>query len=556
MKISYPRLDRQHLLSAFVVLFLILTISAGTEYYTRKRSVLQLMTMMTRGLAQTIKKAAVNAILSYDFIEDEHIQRLLVSLRQIERQYRRPEVANSAIDIGEFARLDFYDQDISALRTTGQADPVPAAQLAELTTAPEQESVIGFYPDSSGLPAWFGVAVRRAQGGWLTGVVAAQPLFNLRREIGVGSVINAITDDSLITYIAIQDSLGILAATRDVQTLTAFSSDPLLRAILQKGQFTWRITDFGREKVFEGLLPFTVSSASYGLIRIGLNYAPLEVIQRAAIRQAGVRLVILFLIGFLLLIYAASLQSLRLLKAERERITSEVYRLQSDLRQREKLSAMGELAAGVAHEIRNPLNAIAMTIQRLAKEFPPAENAAEQEQLIQLVRREIARIGVIIQQFLTFARPAPLHRTKADLHEVIDKVVQLYAPRLQEREIKLHWFKKRAIIIWLDHDKCTQCLINLLENALEATPQGGEIVIETRRLRGKVRIILQDNGRGIPEANLPKIFNLYYTTKPAGTGLGLAQVYQIVSEHNGTIEVTSTVNQGTKFTITLPLIRE
>ena len=103
-----------------MVLFLILTISAGTEYYTRKRSVLQLVDMMTRGLAQTIQKAAVNATLSYDFIEDEHIRRLLVSLRQIEGQSRRPEVANSAIDIGEFARLVFYDQHLSALRTANR----------------------------------------------------------------------------------------------------------------------------------------------------------------------------------------------------------------------------------------------------------------------------------------------------------------------------------------------------------------------------------------------------------------------------------------------------
>jgi signal transduction histidine kinase len=217
---------------------------------------------------------------------------------------------------------------------------------------------------------------------------------------------------------------------------------------------------------------------------------------------------------------------------------------------------MGELAAGVAHEIRNPLNAISMSVQRLGREFPPADGQAEQLALIKTIRKEIARIGEIIQQFLRFARPAPLQKTSIDFNDLVQKVVDLYQAKLLNYGITFKWSRTHPLKTFVDPEQLERAIINLLENAIAATQPGSIIEFQMIDDDQQLRFLVRDSGMGIPPENLSRIFDLYFTTKPNGTGLGLPQVYQVIVEHGGSVVVDSTPGVGTTFTIFLPRNRE
>ncbi|PIS27773.1 MAG: hypothetical protein COT43_08800 [Candidatus Marinimicrobia bacterium CG08_land_8_20_14_0_20_45_22] len=552
-KLKFHHLQPKTLISIFLILVLLLSLSAYSEYISRRRSVTQMMSVLSQGLSEIIRKAAVNAILSYDAVETEFASRQIEALHFLDPTDFSTKALRRFANRYGFDRVQIIESNggsISSNQSSALSFPPPIA--LKLLGSNLSEIILGWQFDSTLTTNLFGVAVNSGNGFVAVGYSRARHLLDLRKETGLGSLINSITQDSGVIYIAIQDSLGILAATEAVDSLSSFPADPFMQTVIQEKSFRWRIDNFHDEKIFEGVLPFNVQEFSYGAIRIGLNYRPIQNIETAAFRQVFIRIGILFIIGFILAVYSISLQNIYLLESEKKQITDEVYRLQADLRQREKLSAMGELAAGVAHEIRNPLNAISMTIQRLAKEFPPTNGDMEQVQLIQSVRKEIARIGEIINQFLAFARPAPLQKSRQNATELITKVVNIYQATCDSRRIRLIWQQVSPIKSFLDSDKITQCLINLLENAISATPDGGRIEIILKKSQGKIIISIRDTGSGISPENISKIFNLYFTTKPNGTGFGLAQAYQIISEHGGSIGVKSKENLGSQFTITIP----
>jgi signal transduction histidine kinase len=228
--------------------------------------------------------------------------------------------------------------------------------------------------------------------------------------------------------------------------------------------------------------------------------------------------------------------------------------LETALRLKEKLTAMGQLAAGVAHEIRNPLNAIAMISQRLNKEFVPQTDVTEYQQLTQVVVNEVRRIDRIIQQFLQFARPPALNRVATDLNQLLESILVLMRNPAEQKGITIVQEFKPLPPVALDPNQVQQAVINLIQNSLEAINGPGQIHLRTQlNADGEIVLEVQDTGSGIPEEIRPKIFNLYFTTKSTGTGLGLSLVYQIISQHNGRITVASEVGQGTTFSIFLPV---
>jgi len=517
--------------TVFVILLFLLLSSAYLEFRNRKNTTLELMALMSENLSQSIRQAAVNSILSNDAIEDELTRRTQNALQIITDAadlLKTPQdVLERMISENQLIGLQIIDHEGRILRTIGQVavnyiDPI---NLQDWLRSNESALYFGVVATSEENKFVIGIGLKIAAGA-VIGFSDANELIALRRKIGIGNLLNSISRNSAVAYIAIQDSLGILAATANVKTLSAIAGDDFLRSGMDSPNFKWRISQFQERRIFEGVLPFDVLDISYGLIRIGLDYKPIQKIQTSAIRQGAIRLGILLIIGFLLAAFSITNQNVRLLRTEKEHITNEVYRLQADLRRREKFSAMGELAAGVAHEIRNPLNAISMTAQRLAREFPPAEGADEQAQLIRTIRQEIERISAIIRQFLDFARPAPLAKKSVEMVELIMKVMALYQARATSQHINMESQNHLHSKVMIDPDKITQALINLLENALDAVTSGGTVKLRVDSLgHKKFSITVEDDGTGIPEENLNRIFNLYFTTKPNGTGLGLAQVY-------------------------------
>ncbi len=228
--------------------------------------------------------------------------------------------------------------------------------------------------------------------------------------------------------------------------------------------------------------------------------------------------------------------------------------LEEKVERQERLAAMGELASGVAHEIRNPLNTIGTISQQLSKDFLPTENTEEYINLTKLVYSEVKRINQTIVSFLKFARPEPLSPSSFSFSEIINQLSDQYSAYFNQKNIKFEINNKWEGIVNWDKNKILQSLMNLLQNAFDATPQNGKVSLSAENIGNNIIISISDSGSGIPEDKLNKIFNLYYTTKAKGTGIGLSITQRIIYEHNGIITVSSKINEGTSFYISLPVL--
>jgi two-component system, NtrC family, sensor histidine kinase HydH len=231
---------------------------------------------------------------------------------------------------------------------------------------------------------------------------------------------------------------------------------------------------------------------------------------------------------------------------------TESRRLEEESKRKEKLSAMGELASGVAHEIRNPINAIGMIAQRLDKEFKVEKDSEEYHGITSLLRNEVIRINKIITQFLSYAKQLALQLKKINSKNFFDDIYRLFVDQAKSKGARLIKLSDLSFEMTIDPELLKQSLMNLLQNAVDAVYRNGTIEIDYFKKEDNLIIEVSDNGKGIPEHIKNKIFDLYFTTKPEGTGLGLSIVQKIIAEHNGTIEVFSEVNNYTKFKITIP----
>jgi signal transduction histidine kinase len=214
---------------------------------------------------------------------------------------------------------------------------------------------------------------------------------------------------------------------------------------------------------------------------------------------------------------------------------------------------MGELASGVAHEIRNPLNTISTIVQQLNKDFEPKQNLEEYRLLANLVGKEINRINETIKDFLRFSKPEKIKLNSFLFSDLIKQIESQYTPMLSDKgiifEINYSWDGQ---VNW-DKNKILQVFMNLIQNSFDAIESNGKIQMMINKDGDELSIIINDNGSGIPSHLQNKIFNLYYTTKANGTGIGLSLVQRIVFEHNGTIKFISEENVGTELIIKLPI---
>ena len=234
----------------------------------------------------------------------------------------------------------------------------------------------------------------------------------------------------------------------------------------------------------------------------------------------------------------------------------EIKRLEEKVRRSEKLAAVGKLAAGVAHEIRNPLSSIrgfAQFLRHALAERPKDREYAE------IMVKEVDRMNKVVTDLLTFARPLKAELTSTDFQELLEHVLRLVQADAQRRGVEIHKNISEDLPgIDLDANQMTQCLLNLTLNALQVLDAGGNIEVGATMAADYSRLLIwvEDDGSGIPAEDLDKIFDPFFTTREQGTGLGLAIVHTIVENHNGEIRVESPVpekNKGTRFTISIPV---
>jgi two-component system sensor histidine kinase HydH len=230
----------------------------------------------------------------------------------------------------------------------------------------------------------------------------------------------------------------------------------------------------------------------------------------------------------------------------------EVRRLQDEIRRKEKLAAIGGLAAGVAHEIRNPLSSIKGIASYYRDKF---EDGSEDKQMAGIMIEEVDRLNRVISELLEFTRPAQLKPKPVDINQLVEHSTRLIQQEAAAKniQVELHPGSGTAEAS-VDPDRLTQCFLNVYLNALQAMENSGKLTITTA-IRNKTHVIIdiKDTGPGISADDVDKIFDPYFTTKPKGTGLGLAIVHKIIDAHQGQIKVRSTPGRGTVFSIVLPV---
>jgi len=235
---------------------------------------------------------------------------------------------------------------------------------------------------------------------------------------------------------------------------------------------------------------------------------------------------------------------------------SELKRLEKEVQRHDRLVALGKMAAGVAHEVRNPLSSIKGFATLLGSKF---KEGSREHEAADILVQEAERLNRSITELLNYARPTILRKEAVNLGEMIDMSLKLISSDAQALEVKIsRHIEPDLPAIPVDRDKINQVLLNLYLNALQAMEQSTsqkELLVSVHRSATENMLVIevQDTGSGIPQTDLDKVLDPYFTTKPDGTGLGLALAYKIIDEHKGTIHFTSRENKGTIVSVSLPL---
>lgn len=229
---------------------------------------------------------------------------------------------------------------------------------------------------------------------------------------------------------------------------------------------------------------------------------------------------------------------------------TEKAKMQEQLRMSDRLSIVGELAAGIAHEIRNPMTALKGFIQLLKPSIKP-----EHSMYYDVITSELARIDSIINEFLILAKPQEIRFQEKDVCQIMRETVDLLSAQAVLYNVQFNTdYEANLPFVYCEPNQLKKVFINLIKNAIEVMPNGGQITITINKTEEQnVQICIQDEGMGIPKDKIKKLGEPFYTTKEKGTGLGLMVSYRIIEEHTGNIQVESEERKGTIFKITLPI---
>jgi len=272
-------------------------------------------------------------------------------------------------------------------------------------------------------------------------------------------------------------------------------------------------------------------------------------IEPADLRRLCLRLTFIVLVGYLT--YGLA-EASRREERRYQQAASQLREAEATVRRTERLAALGQLTAGLAHELRNPIGTIKGSAEMLARSLP--EDNALAREMAGFISSEVDRTNTLISRFLEFARPTPLRLEEADLAEVIDRAVAQIERLYPNSSVSIYKNCSPDVRPFpMDAPIVERIVYNLLLNAVEASPPGGAVTVKTRPLDGEAEISVIDRGGGIPPEHLESIFNPFFTTKPDGVGLGLAIVSKLVNEHGGAIAVESEPGKGSVFVVRLPV---
>ncbi|MCX5761835.1 MAG: ATP-binding protein [Gemmatimonadetes bacterium] len=575
-------------LGAATVLLAVGLLTVGWfDYQATRKELLTLLIDQAASLRQAVAAAAQSADLATGQVQATLAARLLDNARFLAQMEKRGGLTQKYLDdvVREhrLLRVTLFSASGTRELTSGLGGPPPWAGqglgpgalaggggggggggagsgptiVKRLLASSETETVSEVHGSRWGTGWRLSAGIRRAAGGAIVLNADAEDIADLQRQASLDRLLGDIASRAgEIAYVILADDssrsahgrLADAALARDGAEPMSGATLPLPRDL---ANLTARERTIDGHPVLEFSGPLEQARPDGAVLRMGLALDGL----RAAERRSLTRLVIslLAVLGLSGLIFAFAG-----LRQEHGVLREQHARAQDALRRRDRLAAMGELASTVAHEVRNPLNAIGMSVQRLRREFldaAPDQNAdahAEQAELLDVLLSETARINRIVQQFLEFARPPRLDPRPVDLAAFLTEAAAGVAAMAAERGITLHTTIDDMGPANLDPDQFKQALDNLLRNALEASPDGASVALGARRTADGHEVVVEDHGAGIPPDHLPRIFDLYFTTKANGTGVGLAVTHQVIEAHGGTLEVDTELGRGTRMIIHLP----
>jgi two-component system sensor histidine kinase HydH len=523
-------------------------------------------------LAGALDISSRNAILSNALMEEMIAQRLLDNARLVDQLLLSrppdPEWLQRISAANGLARIELLDPRGRPYEPPPRPPMMPGMMMARppATAAEAQERhAMRMYmwgrrwtspPAEDEVPPairdrkfWEGTVLGVAVGARsFQGIIAvhadAHSVLDFSRTIGVQHQVEELGRQAGVASIALLDRDLTVLAHSDPARVGARETDDTLRTALEHRRVLTRMVQKdGSATVYEVVKPLALEGSRSGLLRIGLSTASMDRVWRAdRLAVAAMAAVVLGLgaLGMAAIFYTQS------------RHLTHIRALEAEMARGERLATVGNLAAAVAHEIRNPLSAVSMGLQRLRAEFEPAERD-EYRRMVDLVQGEVRRLNAIVEEFLSLARPIQLRPEPVGVAALLDEIRQLVEPQARQAGIVLEQAIPPSLPdIRADRDRIKQVLLNLALNAIEAMPTGGRLTLGAAASSAALTLVVTDTGSGIPPELLPRVFEPYVTTKTKGLGLGLAIARRMVEAHGGRIEVESQVGQGTSFRIVLP----
>jgi signal transduction histidine kinase len=467
----------------------------------------------------------------------------------IEYGYEDIDLGTISMD-GGVSRIDIFDDQLVWIKGS-QAISEINYRLPESEILGDLEGwIIGLFTINNSNDRYYGVAVTLPNGGIVRVAIPAEELRAIRMDVGLSGLLLDLTKHPEVLYAVLDTKETLIASTPNLPDWVVKPGDPFHDESLLIEDFEAEFINSPDGPIFEARTPF---SGGVGVIlRLGIFSKSLEEIRTRSRFAIGIRMILFLIFTMIIIAFLISRQNIRLLEKEREKIKKEIRSLESERTLRERLAGMGALAGGVAHEIRNPLNTIGMAAQRLEFELTPESDQELYKNIVRSMRQETQRIERIVSDFLIFARPPVINKQKHNLSNILDQITGTFSPLAEAKNVNFLIKEGSIAAIQLDADQIRQAVLNLLKNALDAVqPEIGIITLRSSERDKWLIVEVSDNGLGVAEDVKRKIFDLYFTTKASGTGVGLAMVHRIAVEHGGRVELDDTPGGGATFTMYL-----
>lgn len=544
-----PTRTRWMMVLSLVVLSVILFGLAVLDYLRVQTLTETLAADQARVLIAHVEQSTARAAVAEEVVWEAVNEQLFAASRLLERIIS---TSGGGLDWPRLAaeagvsRLDLYAWDLrwmagSHLTSTS---PFPRSSL----DAQQATWTTGLFNDSLSGASYYGVVRRLDDGKLLRVALDSALLLEMRRTVGLSALLQDLASHPEVRYAVLDSPHQLLAATPNLPAWVEAPGEGTHDEALATQDFQTLVIDSPEGPVHEARTPF--AGAPGTVIRLGLVQPGLQQILARARWAILLRTGLILGLGGLGLVLLISRQHLQLLAREKEQMEAEVRSLMAGRELQERQVAMGSLAGGVAHEIRSPLNTIAMAAQRLEFQLDPQQHREHYQDLVRNIRHEAQRIERIVADFLAFARPPKAQRVLQDPVQALRQVTETFTSLALARGVQFQVQLEALPKAMLDADQIRQAVLNLLMNALQAVPkEGAQISFTARRERGALHLCVDDNGPGVPEEQRRKIFDLYFTTRAEGTGIGLPLVQRVASQHGGRVDVSSSPLGGASFVL-------